>query len=133
MKNFKDKNHRIAFSEAIDKHDKNDYAFIAAVYLLTVDHRLWESARRYAERNEIRFDKIKLSDCTPPVYTLQCVAKDLYLGTEHLTLLDLADSSLIPAKMFDLICNAIAIRRFGLSAISRAKSKDTDIDSQPQA
>ncbi len=50
-------------------------------------------------------------------YPLFCAAKDLYLGTKHLTVRDLADAELISPKVFALICNAMAIRRFGLGAI----------------
>ena len=46
-----------------------------------------------------------------------CVAKDLYLGTEHISMCDLTDEEIIPKKVFELICNAVAIRRFGLGIL----------------
>lgn len=55
---------------------------------------------------------------TENAYTLFCCAKDLYLGTKHIAVKDLADMDLISPKMFGLICNAMAIRRFGLNAIN---------------
>ncbi len=48
----------------------------------------------------------------------------MYLGTKHLTFSDLADQSLIPPKVFGLICNAMAIRRFGLGAIASMNRGD---------
>ena len=50
-------------------------------------------------------------------YTLLCIAKDICLGTTHIALGDLADPELIPPKLYGVICNAIAIRRYGLQAI----------------
>ena len=44
-------------------------------------------------------------------------AKDLTLGTKHITVSDLSDADLVPPMLFRTICNAMAIRRFGLAAI----------------
>ena len=87
--NFRNEKHRLAFVEAIRKLDKKNFALMSALYLLTAEHG----------------------------YTLLCCAKDLYLGTKHITISDLADTELIAPRMFALICNAMAIRRFGLGAI----------------
>ena len=116
--NYLNSKHRIAFTEATRKLNKNDYALMSAVYLLTADFKLWTAAKRYTNRNKIEFNKIQLKNSSEESYTLLCAAKDLYLGTKHITAKDLADTDLIPPKMFGLICNAMAIRRFGLGAIN---------------
>ena len=90
---------------------------MAAIYLLTAEHRLWMQIKRFVEINEIKFGSFKPRDSSENGYTLLCCAKDLYLGTKHITISDLADTELIAPKMFALICNAMAIRRFGLGAI----------------
>jgi len=115
--NFKNEKHRKAFDEAIRKLDRKNYPLMSAVYLLTADHNLWIQLRHCVERNEIRIDSFKLKNSTENGYTLLCCAKDLYLGTKHMTIGDLADLEIISPKMFSLICNAMAIRRFGLGAI----------------
>lgn len=114
---FKNDKHRAAFHEAVRKLDHKNYALMSAVCLLTADGKLWNQAKRYVERNEIRFDVLRPKDSTEDGYTLYCAAKDLYCATKHLTVSDLADTELISPKMFGLICNAMAIRRFGLGAI----------------
>ena len=48
---------------------------------------------------------------------VQSTAKDLTLGTKHITVSDLADADLVPPMLFRTICNAMAIRRFGLAAV----------------
>ena len=88
------------------------------LYLLTADRRLWIAAKGRTERNEIHLNRIKLREYSVNAYTLLCAAKDIYLGTKHLTVSDLADPELISPKMFALICKAMAIRRFGLGAIN---------------
>ena len=101
------------FNRAIRKLNEKDFALMSAVYLLTADQRLWTQIRSFVERNEIKFNSFKPRDCTEAGYTLLCRAKDLYLGTKHITISDLADTELVAPRMFALICNAMAIRRFG--------------------
>ena len=115
--NFRNEKHRLAFVEAIRKLDKKNFALMSALYLLTAEHKLWMQIRNYVERNEIKFERFKPKDSTENGYTLLCCAKDLYLGTKHITISELADTELIAPRMFALICNAMAIRRFGLGAI----------------
>lgn len=115
--NFRNEKHRLAFVEAIRKLDKKIFALMSALYLLTAEHKLWMQIRNYVERNEIKYERFKPKDSTENGYTLLCCAKDLYLGTKHITISDLADTELIAPRMFALICNAMAIRRFGLGAI----------------
>ena len=95
--NFRNSKHNITFTETIRKKNKKDYALMSAIYLLTAEFALWQAA------------------------------KDLYLGTEYLTISDLADPQLIPPRMFALICNAMAIRRFGLSAIHFEQRSDMTV------
>lgn len=114
---FKNEKHRTTFTEAVAKLDKKDYAMMAALYLLTADLRLWNLSKRHVGKISINFADIRLKNIHENGYALFCCAKDLCLGTKHLTVADLADTDLIPPKMFELICNAMAIRRFGLGAI----------------
>lgn len=116
--NYRNEKHRIAFIEAIEKLNRKDYALMSAIYLLTAEHALWMIAKHSVGQNEICFDAIKLQNSTENAYTLFCCTKDLYLGTKHITIKDLADRELIKPRIFDLICNAMAIRRFGLRAIN---------------
>lgn len=112
-----DEKHMTAFTEAIKKSNKKNYALLSAVYLLSANRKLWNAIKKYVKRNEIHFGMFYLRDGSEDAYTLLCAAKDLYLGTKHLTLGDLADTDLISKRMFGIICNAMAIRRFGLAAV----------------
>lgn len=123
---YRNEKHRIVFTEAIQKLNRKDYALMSAIYLLTAEYALWMKAKHRVEQNEIHFDAIKLQNSTENAYTLFCCAKDLYLGTKHITIRDLADRELIRPRIFDLICNAMAIRRFGLEAINCRKDDKND-------
>ncbi len=121
---YRNEKHRIAFTEAIEKLNKEDYALMSAVYLLTAEYSLWMKAKHKVGQNKIGFDAIKLQNSTENAYALFCCAKDLYLGTKHITVKDLADKDLIAPKMFELICNAMAIRRFGLRVVNFNKERN---------
>lgn len=51
--------------------------------------------RHQVDGNLIRFDRRKLCGLNEYTYPLYCAAKDLYMGTRHLTIRDLADRELI--------------------------------------
>ena len=99
---YRNEKHRIAFTEAIEKINKKDYALMSAIYLLTAEYALWMKTKHGVGQNEIRFDTIKLQDSTVNAYTLFCCAKDLYLGTKHITIKDLAAKDLIRPRIFNL-------------------------------
>lgn len=121
---FKNEKHRELFGEVVRRKDKKDYALMAALYLLTADFRLWNTVKHCTEKAIIDFDRVRLKGIHPTGYTLYCCAKDLYLGTKHMSVSDLADTELIPPKVFGLICNAMAIRRFGLGAVNFNKERN---------
>ena len=122
--NYLSNHHQKLFRMAIQKKDRKNYAQLSALYLFTADPRLWRIMRHQVEANLIRFDRRKLCGLNEYTYPLYCAAKDLYMGTRHLTIRDLADRELISPKQFAAICNAMAIRRFGLKAVEPAEKKE---------
>ena len=109
--------HRTRFTLAAKNVHRKNYALLSALYLLTADQRLWSCCKHHIINGCVFFENIKLNNCTERAYTLYCAAKDLTLGTKHLTVSDLSDADLVPPMLFRTICNAMAIRRFGLAAI----------------
>ena len=114
--NFKNQTHRIYFAKAVAQINQNDRTLLAAVYLLTADNRLWQNVKKHVHYKEIRFEYICLSGSTENGYTLFCCARDIYMGSKHLSVNDLADARLIPPVIFNVICTALAIARYGLLA-----------------
>lgn len=117
--NFRNETHRVAFEETIRGLDRKLFARMAAIYLLTADRQLWSSCKRHVNDRRISFESIRLNNCSERAYTLYCAAKDLTFGTKHLALSELADNELVAPMDFALICNAMAIRRFGIGAIQQ--------------
>lgn len=119
--NYRNEKHKEVFEEVVSNADRKNKASISAVYLMTADFQLWQIMKHYTKKNTVDFEKPKLKGIGEKGYTLYCVAKDLYLGTKHLSISDLADKDLISKKMFALICNAMTIRRFGIKAMELAE------------
>lgn len=117
--NYFNKWHECGFNRTLQRIDSENYKLIAAVYLFTADTQLWRRVQNQVDKNCIRFDKINLGSVDEKAYTLFCCAKDQYLGTKHITIADLADEQLISPKMFGIICNALAIRRFGIGVLNQ--------------
>lgn len=109
--------HRTRFTLAAKNVHRENYALLSALYLLTADPRLWSCCKHHINNGCVFFENIKLNNCSERAYAVYCAAKDLTLGTKHITVSDLADADLVPPMLFRTICNAMAIRRFGLAAI----------------
>ena len=120
---FKNGRHQAAFEIAIERVEQRNYGLMAALYLLTADSRLRSVVRRKPPGGQFLLEPFQIPDCTESAYTLYCAAKDLYLGTRHLTINDLGDANLISPKLFTLICNAMAVRRYGLRALEIEKEE----------
>lgn len=115
--NFKNENHKKTFMSELKKLNPSDKALMCKLYLLTADVKLWQQVKRCMDKNRIPLHQIHLRPGIEERYILLCSAKDLTEGTKHLTIADLADREVITPQMFEVLCNAIAIRRFGLDAI----------------
>ena len=121
--NYFGKKHESGFNKILERIDSENYKLVSTVFLLTADAQLWRMVQNQVEKNCIRFDKMSLGSVDEKAYTLFCCAKDLYLGTKHITIADLADEQLVSSKMFGIICNALAIRRFGAGVLCEQNVK----------
>ena len=115
---FYDPLHRITFYNQYLKLNHQNAGLISAVYLLTSDNELWKYAWKFVDRDSVSFGKIRPKDLSPEAYILLCAAKDLYLGTEHISLSELADPVIVEKITFCLVLNALGIRRFGYSYLN---------------
>lgn len=115
--NFRNEKHKTLFQSAAKGMNTSDKALMYQLYLLTADRKLWQISKPWIDKNRIPLQHIHLRASGEESYILLCCAKDLTLGTKHLSIDDLADREVITPQMFEILCNAIAIRRFGLDAI----------------
>ena len=115
---YRGKAHKEMFQSAIERCLNSDNAMLSALYLLTADKFLWSKVRRSIDGKRIHFSAVHLGNVSPDAYTLFMTARDLYEGTKHITISDIADREIVSHKMFGIICNAMAIRRYGMNAVS---------------
>lgn len=111
---FKNEAHKTAFVRAAKKANVKDRRLMCKLYLLTADRALWRAAKRERIGGKYPLGRIRLACVTESSYTLLCCAKDLTLGTDHITAADLADREVISPKLYKIIETAISIRRYGL-------------------
>lgn len=114
---FKNKKHGNAFEEIFGALDRKNHALLAAVYLLTADEDLWNRAGRAVGKCDIDFRYIGLANCSRTAYTLCAAAEDLFTGSTHLPLRDLADPQIIQPICYRLICCAMDISRKGIKSV----------------
>lgn len=120
--NYSSPRHKNDFGKVAEHLNMDNNKLVAAVYLLSADTQLWRIVEHRVNNNSIDFGGLIVGTITESAYTLLCCAKDLYLGTKHITIADLADEDLISSKLFGIICNAMAIRRFGINAITETEN-----------
>lgn len=114
---FKNKKHGSAFEEVFGTLDRKNYSLLAAVYLLTADADLWRRAVNAVSKYDINFGNINLANCGRTTYTLCAAAEDLFTGSTHLPLRDLADPQIIQPISYRLICCAMDISRKGIKSV----------------
>ncbi len=89
----------------------------AAVFLLSADEQLWDRVYLNVTEDSIYFKNMKLGAVSLEQYILFHAAKDMYLGTKHISLNELSDKNLIADEAFKLIVNAMLIKRYGINII----------------
>lgn len=89
----------------------------AALYLLSSDTFLWSKAENGVKPDMIDFTIIHIHGVDMDGYVLFHMAKDLYKGTKHISLSELAAPELVSDKAFRLIVTAFLIRRYGSAVI----------------
>ena len=112
--------HEHLFIRELQKRENPTAAMLCALYLLTADCRLWSRVRQNVHAKGIQFHGLILGDITPEAYTLFMATKDLYCGTKHITVSDLADKEIVSPKMFGVLCEAMALRRYGMAVCGEA-------------
>lgn len=93
--------------------------YAAAVFLLSADEKLWEIVLRQVIDTGIYFDRVRLGAVNLEQYILFHAAKDVYNGTKHIRLSELADRELIPDEIFKLIVNAFVMEKCGVQIIGQ--------------
>lgn len=108
---FRSTRHKRAFMQAVGTVSDRHELFAAALYLLTADAKVWKVMKSRIRDGDIHFEQVRFDSISESGYALFCAAKDLYLGTQLLSIADMADDDLISPRAYATICYAIAIGR----------------------
>ena len=73
---FSNEKHMAMFALAVKNAERENYALLSAIYLLTADIRLWNCCKHHINNGCIFFENIKLRNCSERAYTLYCAAKE---------------------------------------------------------
>lgn len=77
----------------------------------------------FIQQDSIRFKEIKIHGVDLNGYVLFHTAKDLYQGTNHISISELIDSELVGDITFELIVTAFLIRRYGHNVLNAERMK----------
>ena len=121
---FKNEKHQELFTKAIKKMDQKDNVQMSVVYLLTADKKTWQRCRSYMINQKIPIHRIRIGESTKEGYALFCLAKDISLGTKHITIYDLADTKLIKTELWKMIYTSVEIIRRGIWAMMYYNEKN---------
>ena len=114
---FKNNSHQRRFMDAIKKMDQRDRTQMAIVFLMTADKSLWNRCRIYMVNHKIPIYRVRLKRVSEEAYLLFCCAKDIALGTTHVSMNDLVDKDVVSGQMWQLIFTALEIKRFGVGIV----------------
>ncbi len=120
---FRDECHRNDFyrlyMEKRGRRPCHASGYAAAVFLLSADKELWEKVCMHVADTRIYFDRVRLGGVTLAEYILFHAAKDVYYGTKHISLSELADRELVADELLRLIVNALVIEKCGVEAVGQ--------------
>lgn len=115
---YKDREHRQRFEQwhrsnasRYEKHMKDRW--LAALFLLSSDEKLWSYTWAAITWNCIDFSKVTLRDIDPQSYAVYQAAKSIFTGKTKITAAELADEELISDDTLRLIIDAVLLARYG--------------------
>lgn len=118
---FRNNKHRLDFySLLMGKREKTMFVspgYAAAIFLLSADEKLWDTVKGNVLDTGIYFERIRLGGVTLEQYILFHAARDVYQGTRHIRLSELADRELTSDEMLKLIVNAFVIEKCGIEMV----------------
>ena len=74
---FSNEKHMAMFALAVKNAERENYALLSAIYLLTADIRLWNCCKHHINNGCIFFENIKLRNCSERAYTLFEIAGEI--------------------------------------------------------
>lgn len=94
----------------------------AALFLLTAYDDIWRRVIWKVEDDGFDFDSVRLAGIQPGLYSVYQAAKAISIGSQNITIADLASRELVTDEAFQLIICALLLAKYG-DAISNLERK----------
>jgi hypothetical protein len=121
---FLNPKHRCRFHRVIEIQnlpiENRNSIFLAILYLLTADDKLWDAARDNIYLDCFDFKNMHLKGINTDGYAIYQMARTIYSAKEYIKLDEIADKNLIGDEAFKVIINSILIAKYG-AAIFQVK------------
>ena len=104
--------YKVCWIQNVSIENRNP-SYLAVLFLLTADDRLWDLAKGYTYLDCFDFKKMNLKGINTDGYALYQTARTILLGREYIRIDEIADENLIEEDTFKAIINAILISKYG--------------------
>lgn len=111
---FRGKKHEETFELELDYRPSYDNRYIAALYLLTADTKLWYQVRDQFGTRAVNVGEMRPKRLSGEAYVFYMLARDILLGTKTVSITELADRGLLSSKGFQVLTVSLMIRGYGL-------------------
>lgn len=91
-----------------------DNRYLAALYLLTADRKLWHQVRDQFGTRCISIGEMQPHHLSGEAYVFYLLARELLCETKTINVMDLADRGLLSARCFQVVTTALFIKGYGL-------------------
>ena len=126
---FRNQRHEEIFKNEARKPRNQSACTLTALYLFSADNYLWSKTKHCFGKNKTAFFDIPLRGISISAYTLYKTALSLCLGTDDISISQLADRNTVSPMLFEIICESMTLRRYGVAALNAAESEP----SKPQS
>ena len=93
--------------------EERDPIYLATLFLLTADNKLWCAAKEHIYLDSVDFKKMHLNGINTDGYAIFQTARTIYTSQEYIKSDEIADKTLIDDPAFKVIINAMLISKYG--------------------
>lgn len=119
---FRNQRHEEIFKNEARKPRNQSACTLTALYLFSADNYLWSKTKHCFGKNKTAFFDIPLCGISISAYTLYKTAMSLCLGTDDISISQLADCNTVSPMLFGIICEAMTLRRYGIAALNATEN-----------
>jgi len=122
LRSFRSDEHRNRWMHWRTRYRRLSQRNQAALFLLTAYDDIWRRVIWKVEDNGFDFDSVRLAGIQPELYSVYQAAKAISIGSQNITIADLASRELVTDEAFQLIICALLLAKYG-DAISNLERK----------